>query len=38
LLEIKDYAQEVDVQFVRKAISAIGRVAIKLDKAADRCI
>ena len=38
LLELKDYAQEVDVTFVRKSISAIGRVAIKLDKAADRCI
>lgn len=38
LLELKDYAQEVDVAFVRKSISAIGRVAIKLDKAADRCI
>ena len=38
LLELKDYAQEVDVQFVRKSISAIGRVAIKLERAADRCI
>jgi AP-1 complex subunit beta-1 len=38
LNELKDYAQEVDVLFVRKAISAIGRIAIKLDKAADRCI
>jgi len=38
LLELKDYSQEVDVQFVRKSISAIGRVAIKLEKAADRCI
>ena len=38
LLEMKDYAQEVDVAFVRKSISAIGRVAIKLERAADRCI
>ena len=38
LLELKDYAQEVDVAFVRRSISAIGRVAIKLEKAADRCI
>jgi AP-1 complex subunit beta-1 len=38
LNELKDYAQEVDVQFVRRAISAIGRIAIKLDRAADRCI
>ena len=38
LNELKDYAQEVDVVFVRKSISAIGRIAIKLDRAADRCI
>jgi AP-1 complex subunit beta-1 len=38
LFELKDYAQEVDVTFVRKAVSAIGRVAIKLEGATDRCI
>jgi AP-1 complex subunit beta-1 len=38
LLELKDYAQEVDIPFVRKSISSIGRVAIKLERAADRCI
>jgi AP-1 complex subunit beta-1 len=38
LNELKDYAQEVDVVFVRKSISAIGRIAIKLDRATDRCI
>ncbi len=38
LNELKDYAQEIDVVFVRKSISAIGRIAIKLDRAADRCI
>lgn len=38
LNELKDYAQEVDVVFVRKAISAIGRMAIKLERAAERCI
>lgn len=38
LYELKDYAQEVDVKFVRKAVSAIGRVAIKLEGACDRCI
>ena len=38
LYELKDYAQEVDVTFVRKAVSAIGRVAIKLEGATDRCI
>jgi AP-1 complex subunit beta-1 len=38
LFELKDYASEVDVPFVKKAISAIGRIAIKLEKAADRCV
>jgi len=32
------YASEVDVEFVRKAIRAIGRCAIKLDTAADACV
>ena len=36
--EVKEYAQEVDVVFVRKAVSAIGRCAIKLERAADRCV
>ncbi|XP_073948645.1 uncharacterized protein [Choristoneura fumiferana] len=30
--ELKEYATEVDVDFVRKAVRAIGRCAIKLDK------
>eukprot|EP00596_Hydrurales_sp_CCMP1899_P003477 CAMPEP_0119043190 /NCGR_PEP_ID=MMETSP1177-20130426/18853_1 /TAXON_ID=2985 /ORGANISM="Ochromonas sp, Strain CCMP1899" /LENGTH=850 /DNA_ID=CAMNT_0007010739 /DNA_START=57 /DNA_END=2608 /DNA_ORIENTATION=+ len=38
LLEFKEYATEVDVDFVRKAVRAIGRCAIKLDQAAERCI
>ena len=38
LLELKEYATEVDVDFVRKAVRAIGRCAIKLEKAAGRCI
>ena len=38
LLEFKEYATEVDVDFVRKAVRAIGRCAIKLEKAAERCI
>lgn len=32
------YANEVDVEFVRKAVHAIGRCAIKIDEAAERCI
>jgi len=38
LNELKDYASEIDVVFVRKAISTIGRIAIKLERATDRCI
>eukprot|EP00741_Cyanophora_paradoxa_P012078 tig00020592_g11671.t1 len=38
LLEFKEYATEVDVEFVRKSVRAIGRCAIKLEKAAERCI
>jgi len=38
LLELKEYATEVDVDFVRKAVSAIGRCAVKLERASERCI
>lgn len=38
LMELKEYATEVDVEFVRKAVRAIGRCAIKLDRAAEKCI
>ncbi|CAM8879874.1 unnamed protein product [Rhodiola kirilowii] len=38
LLEFKEYATEADVDFVRKAVRAIGRCAIKLERAAERCI
>jgi vesicle coat complex subunit len=32
------YAAEVDVDFVRKSVRAIGRCAITIEKAAERCI
>lgn len=32
------YASEVDVDFVRKAVRAIGQTAIKIDTAAERCV
>jgi AP-1 complex subunit beta-1 len=32
------YASEVDVDFVRKSIKAIGQTAIKIDAAAERCV
>eukprot|EP01100_Stratorugosa_tubuloviscum_P007102 TRINITY_DN2988_c0_g1_i1.p1 TRINITY_DN2988_c0_g1~~TRINITY_DN2988_c0_g1_i1.p1 ORF type:complete len:932 (-),score=453.78 TRINITY_DN2988_c0_g1_i1:233-3028(-) len=38
LLELKEYATEVDVEFVRKSVRSIGRCAIKLERAADKCV
>ncbi|KAI9221725.1 adaptin N terminal region-domain-containing protein [Blastocladiella britannica] len=38
LSELKEYANEVDVPFVRKAIKAVGMCALKIDTAADRCV
>lgn len=38
LSEFKEYAQEIDVLFARKAISAVGRIAVKLEDAAERCV
>ena len=38
ILTLCRYANEVDVSFVRKAVRAIGRCAIKIEPAADKCI
>ena len=38
LLELREYAQEVDVEFVRRSVRAIGRCAIKLESMAQRCV
>jgi len=38
LSELKEYASEVDVDFVRKAIKSIGQTAVKIDAAAERCV
>ena len=38
LAELKEYASEVDVDFVRKAVRSIGRLAIKIASASDQCI
>lgn len=32
------YSSEVDVDFVRKGIKAIGQTAVKIDAAAERCV
>lgn len=36
LLEFKEYATEVDVDFVRKAVRAIGYCAVSIQSAAER--
>ncbi|KAJ8312347.1 hypothetical protein KUTeg_009720 [Tegillarca granosa] len=38
LAELKEYATEVDVDFVRKSVRAIGRCAIKVEQASERCV
>lgn len=38
LSELKEYASEVDVDFVRKSIKAIGQCAVKIDASAERCV
>ncbi|CAI5724390.1 unnamed protein product [Peronospora farinosa] len=38
LLEFKEYATEVDVEFVHRSVRAIGRWAVKLERAAEKCI
>ncbi|KAF8591723.1 Adaptor protein complex beta subunit [Ramaria rubella] len=38
LSELKEYASEVDVDFVRKSIKAIGQCAVKIDVSAERCV
>ncbi|KAL7276298.1 beta-adaptin [Rhizina undulata] len=38
LSELKEYALEVDMDFVRRAVRAIGQCAIKIDAAVERCV
>ena len=38
LSELKEYATEVAVDFVRKSVRAIGRCAIKVEQSAERCV
>ena len=38
LNELKEYSTEVDVQFVKRVVKLIGQCAIKLEKAAERCV
>jgi vesicle coat complex subunit len=38
LAELKEYAMEVDMDFVRRAVRAIGQVAIKIEEASEKCV
>ncbi|KAG8907527.1 beta-adaptin [Tulasnella sp. 417] len=38
LSELKEYASEVDVDFVKRAVKAIGQCAIRIDSSAERCV
>lgn len=38
LLEFKEYSTGVDIDFVRKSVRSIGRVAVKLERACERAI
>ncbi|KIK92143.1 hypothetical protein PAXRUDRAFT_830228 [Paxillus rubicundulus Ve08.2h10] len=38
LSELKEYASEVDVDFVRKSVKAIGQTAISIESSAERCV
>ncbi|KAJ3174438.1 hypothetical protein HK101_010968, partial [Irineochytrium annulatum] len=38
LSELKEYASEVDVGFVRQSVRAIGRCAVKIESASERCV
>ncbi|KIW50513.1 hypothetical protein PV05_09317 [Exophiala xenobiotica] len=38
LAELKEYALEVDMDLVRRAVKAIGQVAIKIESASERCV
>ena len=38
LHELKEYVSEVDIDFVRKCINAIGKLSIKIEKTATKCV
>ena len=38
LMELKEYALEVDMDFVRRSVKAIGQCAIKIESACERCV
>lgn len=36
--ELKEYSMEVDIEFVRRSIKAIGQTAIKIESSAEKCV
>lgn len=38
LSELKEYAMEVDMDYAKRAVRAIGQVAIKIDTASEKCV
>lgn len=38
LHQLKEYIAEVDISFVRKCIQTIGKLAIRIEEAADKCV
>lgn len=38
LSELKEYALEVDMDIVKRAVKAIGQVAIKIESASEKCV
>lgn len=38
LAELKEYALEVDMDIVKRAVKAIGQVAIKIESASEKCV
>eukprot|EP01124_Arcella_intermedia_P002500 TRINITY_DN11356_c0_g1_i2.p1 TRINITY_DN11356_c0_g1~~TRINITY_DN11356_c0_g1_i2.p1 ORF type:complete len:897 (+),score=141.14 TRINITY_DN11356_c0_g1_i2:31-2691(+) len=38
LVELKEYCNRSDVDFVRKSVRAIGRAAVKLPKSSEKCV
>ena len=38
LNELKEYMAEGDPDFIRKAIKAVGKIAIRFEKSVDKCL
>lgn len=36
--ELREYLNEVDSEFVKKCISAVGKIAIRYEKSAEKCM